>query len=150
MERGSAESPWGTTVDGKEMIGGTNIYFNNPYWLQYRKTNVAKRNRFTGAINLKWDITDWLYLQGAVQRDGYTYENKTVQPTGAAADPYGFMTEYMKNYYEMNYNFLLGFNKIFAKDWSVGATFGGNRQDNTYKTYYPTKGGRPFIVDGVC
>ena len=149
MERGSAESPWGTTVDGKEMIGGTNIYFNNPYWLQYRKTNVAKRNRFTGAINLKWDITDWLYLQGAVQRDGYTYENKSVQPTGAAADPYGFMTEYMKNYYEMNYNFLLGFNKIFAKDWSVGATFGGNRQDNTYKTYYPTKGGRPFIVDGL-
>ena len=87
MERGSAESPWGTTVDGKEMLGGTNIYFNNPYWLQYRKTNVAKRNRFTGAINLKWDITDWLYLQGAVQRDGYTYENKSVQPTGAAADP---------------------------------------------------------------
>ena len=149
MERGSAESPWGTTVDGKEMIGGTNIYFNNPYWLQYRKTNVAKRNRFTGAINLKWDITDWLYLQGAVQRDGYTYENKSVQPTGAAADPYGFMAEYMKNYYEMNYNFLLGFNKIFAKDWSVGATFGGNRQDNTYKTYYPTRGGRPFIVDGL-
>ena len=149
MERGSAESPWGTTVDGKEMIGGTNVYFNNPYWLQYRKTNVAKRNRFTGAINLKWDITDWLYLQGAVQRDGYTYENKSVQPTGAAADPYGFMTEYMKNYYEMNYNFLLGFNKIFAKDWSVGATFGGNRQDNTLKGYFPTDGGRPFIVDGL-
>ena len=149
QERGDANSDWGTTTDGKEMIGGNNVYFNNPYWLQYRKTNDAKRNRLTGAINLKWDITDWLYIQGAVQRDGYSFENKNVQPTGAAADPGGFLTEYIKNYYEMNYNFLLGFNKIFAKDWSVGATFGGNRQDNTYKTYYAADGGRPFIVNGL-
>ena len=68
---------------------------------------------------------------------------------GSADSPYGFMSEYMKNYYEMNYNFLLGFNKTFAEDWSVGATFGGNKQDNTVKGYYPTDGGRPFIVNGL-
>ena len=38
----------------------------------------------------------------------------------------------------MNYNFLL-----------VGATFGGNKQINTSKTYYPANGGRPFVVDGL-
>ena len=149
MERGSETSPWGTTADGKEMIGGNSVYFNNPYWLQYRKTNEARRNRLTGAANLKWDITDWLYIQGAVQRDGYTFENKAVQPIGAAADPYGFMSMYEKNYEEMNYNFLLGFNKEFAKTWSVGATFGGNKMVNTTKQYIPTDGGRPFIVDGL-
>ena len=149
MERGNENCQWGTTADGKEMIGGDNVYFNNPYWLQYRKTNEARKNRLTGAINLKWDITDWLYAQGAVQRDGYTLEYKEVQPIGAAADPAGFMTEYSKNYYELNTNFLLGFNKTFADKYSVGATFGGNQQRNVTKLYTVTNGGRPFIIEGL-
>ena len=149
MERGSANSNWGTTEDGKEMISGTSVYFNNPYWLQYRKTNSMNRNRLTGAINLKWDLTDYLYLQGAVQRDGYTLENKSVQPLGAAADETtGFMSEWQKTFYEMNYNFLLGFDKTFG-DWSVGATVGGNKMINTYKQYVVADGGRPFLVDGL-
>ena len=149
MQRGDESCDWGTNTDGSEMIGGNNVYFNNPYWLQYRKANQASRNRLTGAVNVKWDITDWLYLQGAVQRDGYTFEYKQVQPIGAAADPNGFMNEYEKNYEEMNYNFLLGFSKEFAKVWSVSATFGGNKLINTYKTYLPANGARPFVVDGL-
>lgn len=148
LERQSAGNEWGTADDGSEFISGTNVYFNNPYWLQYRKTNNADKSRLTGAINLKWDITPWLYLQGAVQRDGYNLEYKQVQPTGAAADPNGFMTEYEKTFEEMNYNFLLGFNKEFG-DWSVGATFGGNKLMNSVKYYYVSNGGRPFVVDGL-
>jgi len=139
---------WGTNADGSEMIGGTNVYFNNPYWLQYRKTNDSNRNRLTGAINLRWEITNWLYAQAAVQRDGYSQEYKQVQPIGAAADPMGWMTEYEKNFEEMNYNFLLGFNKEFG-DFTVGATFGGNKQSNKVKQYTVSDGGRPFIVDGL-
>ncbi|MDD2953983.1 MAG: TonB-dependent receptor [Parabacteroides sp.] len=148
LERGSADSNWGTTASGAELLGGTNVYFNNPYWLQYRKTNDTNKNRLTGAMTLKWDITDWLYAQGSVQRDGYNLDFKQVQPVGAAADPSGWMTEYSKSYSEMNLNYLLGFNKQFG-DWSVGATFGGNRQRNITKQYIPTDGGRPFIVDGL-
>jgi TonB-linked SusC/RagA family outer membrane protein len=139
---------WGTNEDGTEMIGGTNVYFNNPYWLQYRKTNDSNRNRLTGAINLRWEITDWLYAQAAVQRDGYSLEYKQVQPIGAAADPMGWMTEYEKNFEEMNYNFLIGFNKDF-NGFTVGATFGGNKQSNQNKQYTVSDGGRPFIVDGL-
>ena len=139
---------WGTNEDGSEMIGGTNVYFNNPYWLQYRKTNNTNRNRLTGAVNLRWDITSWLYAQGAVQRDGYSLEYKQVQPIGAAADPMGWMTEYEKNFEEVNWNFLLGFNKEFG-DFSVGATFGGNKQSNKMKQYTVSDGGRPFVVDGL-
>ena len=149
MERENENCDWGTTADGKELIGGDNVYFNNPYWLQYRKINKAHKNRLTGAVTLKWDITDWLYAQGALQRDGYNLEYKQVQPKGAAADPAGFMNEYSKNYYELNANFLLGFNKTFAKTWSVGATFGGNQQRNVTKLYAVSDGGRPFIIDGL-
>lgn len=142
------EAGWGTKADGQEMIGGNNVYFNNPYWLQYRKTNDFNRNRLVGSLSLKWDITDWLYLQGAVQRDGYNTEYKQVQPIGAAADPKGWMSEYTKNFHESNYNFLLGFNKMFG-DFSVDASFGGNKMYNENKIYYTTDGGRPFIVNGL-
>ena len=139
---------WGTNLDGSEMIGGTNVYFNNPYWLQYRKTNNMERNRLTGQVQLRWDITNWLYLQGTVQRDGYNIEYKQVQPIGAAADPKGWLTQYEKNFHESNYNFLLGFNKEFGK-LSVGATFGGNKQYNETKQFTVADGGRPFVVDGL-
>ena len=142
------EAGWGTNLNGSEMIGGTNVYFNNPYWLQYRKTNDMNRNRLVGSVSLKWDITDWLYLQGSVQRDGYNIEFKQVQPIGAAADPSGWMTEYTKNFHESNYNFLLGFNKDF-NDFTVGATFGGNKQYDETSKYIPSDGGRPFLVNGV-
>lgn len=138
---------WGTNEDGSEMIGGTNVYFNNPYWLQYRKTNNLNRNRLIGSVTLKYDITDWLYLQAAIQHDGYNLEYQQVQPIGAAADPKGWMTEYEKNFAENNYNFLIGFNKEFG-DFSVGATFGGNKMYNEYKYYQTTDGGRPFTVPG--
>lgn len=148
LERGNSNSDWGTSSDGSELLGGTNVYFNNPYWLQYRKTNDMNKNRLTGSMNLKYDITDWLYIQGAVQRDGFNLEFKQVQPIGAAADPSGWMTEYSRNFSEINLNYLLAFNKEFG-DWSVGATLGGNRQRTINKQYTPTDGGRPFVVDGL-
>lgn len=148
LERGSDISDWGTAADGSELLGGENNYFNNPYWLQYRKTNDMNKNRLTGSMTLKYDITDWLYVQGAVQRDGYNMDFKQIQPTGAAADPAGWMTEYSKSFSEMNLNYLIAFNKEFG-DWSLGATLGGNRQRTITKQYTPSDGGRPFIVDGL-
>lgn len=147
LERGDANSDWGTSTTGTELLGGTNVYFNNPYWLQYRKTNDTNRNRLTGAMTLKWDITDWLYIQGAVQRDGYNMDFKQVQPIGAAADPAGWMTEWYKTYSEMNLNYLLGFNKKFGV-WDISATLGGNRQRNITKQWMED-GGRPFLIDGL-
>ena len=138
---------WGTDADGNEMLGGNNQYFNNPYWLQYRKTNDTNKNRLTGGMTLKYDIFDWLYVQGAVTRDGYNLDYKQVQPYGAAADPAGWMTEYSKTFSEMNLNYLIGFNKTFADDWSVGATIGGNKQRNITKQWM-ADGVRPFLVPG--
>ncbi|MCD8135498.1 MAG: SusC/RagA family TonB-linked outer membrane protein [Parabacteroides gordonii] len=148
LERGSADSDWGTAEDGSELLGGTNVYFNNPYWLQYRKTNDMNKNRLTGSMTLKYDITDWLSVQGAVQRDGFNMDFKQVQPIGAAADPAGWLTEYSKSFSEMNLNYLVAFNKEFG-DWSIGATLGGNRQRTITKQYTPSDGGRPFVVDGL-
>lgn len=138
----------GMNAEGKEFQPGNNVYFNNPYWLQYRKTNESKKNRLTGAITLRYDITDWLYAQGQVTRDGWILNFQQVQPKGAAADPNGYFTQYEKNFAEMNWNYLVGFNKVFNDDYSVNAAIGGNALRNVVKEY-GAQSIRPFIIAGA-
>ena len=147
LERETANSMWGSTSTGSELSAGNNVYFNNPYWLQHRKKNDTNRNRLTGSMTLKYDITDWLYAQGAVTRDGFNADFKQVQPKGAAADPGGWVTENSKNYSEVNINYLVGANRTFG-DWSVGATFGGNSQ-RTINKQWGVDGADPFLINGV-
>ncbi|WP_297908496.1 TonB-dependent receptor [uncultured Parabacteroides sp.] len=147
LQRENENCDWGTSADGKELIGGTNVYFNNPYFLQYRKVNTTNKNRLTGGITLKYDIFDWLYVQGAVTRDGYSFEYRNVQPYGAAADASGYLDEYEKNFSEMNLNYLIGFNKEFG-DWSIGATLGGNRQRNILKQWGTDGNIKGFLFPG--
>jgi TonB-linked SusC/RagA family outer membrane protein len=138
----------GAAEDGTELQPGNNVYFNNPYWLQYRKTNKTNKNRTTGAITLRYDIVDWLYVQGQITRDGYILDFKQVQPDGAAADPNGYIQEYEKNYSEINMNYMIGFNKKL-NDFSISATFGGNQQQDITKQYGTNGGIRPFIISGL-
>jgi TonB-linked SusC/RagA family outer membrane protein len=138
----------GADSNNAELQPGNNVYFNNPYWLQYRKLNYSDQNRFTAGGTLRYDITDWLYIQGQLTRDGYILDFKQVQPYGAAADPTGYINEYEKNYSEINLNYLLGFNKKF-KDFSVNANFGGNRQRDISKQYGTNGGIRPFVISTV-
>jgi TonB-linked SusC/RagA family outer membrane protein len=138
----------GADSSGDELQPGNNVYFNNPYWLQYRKKNSTDQNRFTAGGTLRYDITDWLYIQGQVTRDGYILDFKQVQPAGAAADPTGFINEYEKNYSEINLNYLLGFNKKFS-NFSVNANIGGNRQRDISKKYGTDGNIRPFVISGV-
>ncbi len=130
---------------GAELIPGNSVYFNNPYFLQYRKSNETSRNRMTGAMTLRYDIFDWLYAQGQVTRDGYTMEFRQVQPMGAAADPGGYLNEYERSYSEMNLNYLIGLNKKFG-DFSVNATIGGNRQRNITKRFGTDDNIKSFLV----
>lgn len=130
----------------KELLPGNNVYFNNPYFLTHHRKNTSRRNRLTGGLTLKYDITDWLYAQGQVTRDGYTFEYLSVQPTGAAQDPGGYIEEYEKNFYELNANYMFGFDKRINEMFSINAALGGNMQRNVDK-YYGTDGNiGPFII----
>jgi TonB-linked SusC/RagA family outer membrane protein len=133
---------------GKELQPGNNVYFNNPYFLQYRKFNESTKKRLTGGFNLRYDITDWLYVQGAATRDGFNLAFKQVQPKGASADPNGYINEYNKEFEETNFNYLIGFKKKLS-DFSISATVGGNSQKTRNQTWGTDGGIRPFIVDGV-
>nr|WP_321485216.1 SusC/RagA family TonB-linked outer membrane protein [uncultured Draconibacterium sp.] len=138
----------GADENGGEFQPGNSVYFSNPYWLQYRKINESNKNRTTGGATLRYDIADWLYIQGQVTRDGYVLNFKQVQPDGAAADPNGYIQEYERNYSEINTNYMVGVNKKL-ENFSINATFGGNTQHDITKQYGTNGGIRPFIISGL-
>src|SRR5581483_207136 len=49
--------------NGTELLPGTDEYFENPYYLAYDYQNATSRNRLTGALTLKYNFLDWLFVQ---------------------------------------------------------------------------------------
>lgn len=136
----------GVKADGTELTPTNQLYFNNPYFLTDYHQNNTDRNRLTGGATLKYNILDWLYAQAQVTRDGYIFDFRKVTPTGTAYAPGGELTEYERNYRELNTNFLVGMNKDIAKDLNLTANVGGNSQDNVNKAYGLDGTASPFIL----
>lgn len=131
-------------ASGNEILPGTDVYFNNPYFVAYRFQNSTDRNRLTAGLTLKYDFTDWLSLQGQVTRNGNISDVVQITPSGTGYLPGGNMTQYNRNFRELNGNFMVEFNKKFS-DFSIHANAGGNSQDNVFKES-GIYGAGPFVV----
>ncbi|MBE7178558.1 MAG: SusC/RagA family TonB-linked outer membrane protein, partial [Mucilaginibacter polytrichastri] len=119
-------------ADGVEQVPNVdNPYLNNPYFVAQNFRNNTHRNRLTGALSLRYDLFDWLSLQGQVTRDGYIHDRQEILPTGTAFlfGENGYLTQVHTDFHELNYNFLAEINKKFG-DFGLHANLGGNSQDN--------------------
>jgi TonB-linked SusC/RagA family outer membrane protein len=147
--------------DGTEWLPGvTDPYFENPYYIAYDYKNKTDRNRLTGGLTLKYNLLDWLYLQGQVTRDGYLFNVSQVTPSGVIytrSDGVhgGNLTQYTVNFHELNGSFMVGANKKFGESFSFTANIGGNQADNVNEVSgigaIPNTSNRaagPFIITG--
>lgn len=121
-----------TKADGTELLPGTDQYFNNPYFVAQKFQNRTDRNRFTGGLTLRYDITDWLAVQGQVTRNGTLSDVLQITPSGTGYNPGGNLTQYTRDFRELNGNFMVEFNRKFGA-FGVHANVGGNSQDNVTK-----------------
>ena len=126
--------------DGTELLPGADPYFENPYYIAYQYQNQTARNRLTGALTLKYNILDWLYVQGQVQRDGYIFDVTQITPSGVEytrSDGIhgGNITQYEENYHELNWSAMFGMNRKFGDHFSLNANVGANEQDNVNQYY---------------
>ncbi|HVU57748.1 MAG TPA: SusC/RagA family TonB-linked outer membrane protein [Puia sp.] len=125
-----------TNPDGTERLAGTiDNFFENPYYIAYEYINRTDRNRITGGLTLKYNLLDWLYLQGQVTRDGYIFNVTNIVPSGVEytrSDGIhgGNLTQYEVNYHELNSSFMIGMHKGTSTAWNFSANIGGNQQDN--------------------
>lgn len=122
--------------DGTEWLPGTtDPYFENPYYIAYDYQNTTSRNRLTGGLTLKYQLLDWLFVQGQVARDGYLMDVTQIVPSGVEytrSDGIhgGNLTQYEVNFHELNGGFMLGAKVPVGEKWNFSMVAGGNQQDN--------------------
>jgi TonB-linked SusC/RagA family outer membrane protein len=112
---------------GEEFQVSNNLWTQNPYWAAYQFQNNDVRDRVITSGELRYDITDFLYVSGTAGMDYYTLRNTQLTPQGTGYDRGGNMSENQRNIREVNYQYTVGFHKTFAEKLGINAFAGGNR-----------------------
>lgn len=110
---------------------------NNPYWVTLKRFEHVRRDRLMGQASLRYQFTDWLYLQGRFGQDYYTRPYDYDRPSGtrsitAAASGFnGYYYQDETTFRERNMDFLLGAKHNFGK-LGIDLTLGGNQMEQVY------------------
>ncbi len=119
-----------TIVDGKapgeEFQQSTNLWGQNPWWAAHQFQNSDLRDRVIANARVRYDITDFLYVQGRAGIDWNTTRRTNLTPEGTGYQRGGSMQEMETRAREVNLEYILGFNKSFGRI-NVNAFAGGNR-----------------------
>ena len=116
----------GAKADGTELQHQGNIYAQNPYWAAYQFRREDIKDRFLGSALVRYDITDWLYVQGRLGTDIVSTDEEDTEAYGTAYKGLGSFNTYTKKIREDNADAYIGFNKTF-NDIGIDILLGGNR-----------------------
>lgn len=151
---------WQTNVDVKELenvynaSGGQNIswnmvnpnspdgkgpaYWDNPYFTRHQNYASDNRTRLFSYTSLNYEITPWLSVMGRVSLDTYKELQEERRAVGSIASGFGLSPvaetsgyqRYDINFQEINYDFMLNFNKKIGDHISLTGVLGTNSRRN--------------------
>ncbi len=111
---------------------------NNPYWVTYNRFENVHRDRIFGNASLRYQLLDWLYVQGRVGQDYFTRPYDYNRPTGTrsiGAAPAGLYNgvyyQDVSTFRELNLDFLVGAERSFG-NLGLDVTLGGNTMRQTF------------------
>lgn len=110
---------------------------NNPYWVAYDRFENVRRDRIFGNTSVRYQLADWLYVQGRIGQDYYTRPYDYNIPSGSFGErslTTGFAGTYYQDvttFRERNLDFLVGGNHNVGK-FGVDVTLGGNQMQQIY------------------
>ncbi|MFW5955359.1 MAG: TonB-dependent receptor domain-containing protein, partial [Rhodothermales bacterium] len=110
-----------------EMPYTQSIFLTNPFWAANNFVNDDQRDRIMGYVLLRYDLTDWLNIQGRTGQDWYTTRGTSITPFGTRYREGGDMSEFENRILERNHDFLLSATRPLTRDIGVTANLGGNR-----------------------
>jgi TonB-linked SusC/RagA family outer membrane protein len=122
----SALSPGYNPTTFAEKLLGTDRNATNPYYALNQISNRSQKDRFIAAVNARWNITDWLFLQGKVGQDYFSLQLNKIVPEGTGYRPNGQIDQINTLFYERNFEGMLGLNKALNQDFNLTANLGGN------------------------
>ncbi len=119
-------TPFDGKATGEELQISPDLWNTNPYWAAHSFDNSDKRDRIITTNSAKFDITDFLYVQGRVGMDWFTRRSTFIEPYGTGFRRLGGLFEDEDRVREINLEGILGFDKTFG-DLSINAFAGGNQ-----------------------
>ena len=126
-----------TTFDNKEAGAeyqiSNNLWNANPWWAAYQFDNDDTRDRVITSNVARFDVTDFLYVQGRFGMDMFTRRETRLTPFGTGYQRRGSINERERRVRETNLEGVIGFDDAYG-DISINAFVGGNimrRQSET-------------------
>ncbi|MDF9801142.1 TonB-linked SusC/RagA family outer membrane protein [Catalinimonas alkaloidigena] len=117
---------------GEELQISNDLWNQNPWWAAHQFENDDVRDRIITSNVARYDITDFLYVQGRFGMDWYTRRETDITPYGTGYQRRGSMNEREERIRETNLEGMIGFDDNFG-DISVNAFIGGNRMRRSYE-----------------
>ena len=78
----------GTQADGlNEYVFSEGVYLTNPFFAQNMNVKDLDKERFIGAMNIRWDLADALYVRGRVGVDRFDAHRTTSEAYGIRYKP---------------------------------------------------------------
>jgi len=121
-------------AEGNEFVYSRFRNRTNPYFTLAQQFNNVRRDRIFGNVAVKYDIADWLFVQGRIGQDYWSRDQDANNyPTGQASRPpapegfvNGVYTQESRRFREINADLLISAYREFG-DFGVGLNLGGNR-----------------------
>lgn len=123
-------TPFDGKAPGEELQISPDLWNTNPYWAANSFNNSDKRDRIITSNSAKFEVTDFLYVQGRFGMDWFTRRSREEEPYGTGFRRQGTLKEEERRVREINIEGIIGFDKTFG-DISVDAFFGGNQMRRT-------------------
>ncbi len=131
----------GNREPGDEMLSNYQDFWgSNAYWSAYQYNENTVRDRVTASGQLRYDITDFLYVSGRLSTDFYYTKGESLTPQGTGFQQGGAINERFQNRQETNMDFMVGFDEVYGK-YSINAFAGGNKQYSKYEQIAATGNG---------
>ncbi len=105
----------------------------NPWFAVLHNTNGMERDRVFGATTLRFDVTDWLSLQGRAGLDRYNETREVRRAHNGYEFPDGAFTRERFNVIEVNTDFLFTASRSVGTDLGLELSAGGNRMRRTFE-----------------
>ena len=131
-------------VTGMELLPSYNTWGGNPYWAAYQSVNDRTKDRMLGNIRLRYDPTDWLFIQGRIGMDRYNTTLTDITPTGQGYRPTGQMALQFRQFNQTNNELIVGLDKALDMGLGINAMVGGNMMENVMD--YRAQNGNDFAI----
>jgi TonB-linked SusC/RagA family outer membrane protein len=121
-------------ADNNEYIYSRFMNRTNPYWVMNRTFQNIRRDRIFGNVSAKYNLTDWLYVQGRLGQDYWSrdqdFNNFATGTASLAPAPAGFVngtyTQETRRNRETNADFLIAATQKVG-DFGIDVNVGGNQ-----------------------